>query len=467
MRTVLELPLRAVRYLWRFVNPPLKAGQVPLGRLAIVVQILVALAFVGYTLSKKSIRLPLSSEPYEVQVIFPDAKGLDRLDEPAAAVAGTPVGRLSHVEYSDGRAIATLTLDDDLRGKVFADASAAIRPASALQNLLVNIDPGTPEAGELTEPIPPWRTTSYVAIDELTSILDADTQAYATILIEQLELALHGREPQLRGAIGKLDDLVDTASPVAEALAKRRRLLTRLVGELDVVADTLGDRGVQLASAVNAGNQTLSVTAAREAELAAATRELGGVLREADAAIGGLAAVSRPLLPALDELVPAAAPLADSIVRLREFVPSGEGLIDRFEELVEAGEEPLSLLVEGTRGIGARARGIIPGAEDLAALAKRLDKYKEGMRQTADVLSGSFSAQDRGGAYGQVSFINIEPMRPENFGFEGGTSTEEFARRAARAFELACLTENPLACYFRFTIPGLPKQPVLDGEGGE
>jgi ABC-type transporter Mla subunit MlaD len=463
MRRLVQIPARVGRYLWRFVDPPLKAGRVPLGRLAIITQIIVALAFVGYTLSKKSIRLPLASEPYEVQIIFPDAKGLDRLDEPAAAVAGTPVGRVTHVEYTDGRALATLTLDGEMEGKIFADATAAIRPASALQNLLVNIDPGTPAKGELTEPIPPWRTTSYVAIDELTSILDADTQAYATILIEQLEVALRDREVPLRQALGKLGGLVDTATPVAGALADRRRLLTRLVGELAVVAETLGDRGVQLGQAVNAGNQTLSVTAAREVELAAATRALGGVLEQADAAIGGLADVSRPLLPALDELVPAAPDLAESIVAMREFVPRGEGLIDRFETLVEAGEEPLKLLTDGTRGIGERAEQIIPGAEDLRALARRLDVYKRGMRQTADVLSGTFSAQDRGGAYGQVSFINIEPLRPENFGFPEDTSTEAFERRVARAFELACLTENPLACLFRFGIPGLPEEPVTGG----
>jgi ABC-type transporter Mla subunit MlaD len=116
MRTLVQIPVRIGRYLWRFVDPPLKAGQVPLGRLAIVVQIVVALAFIGYTLSKKSIRLPFASEAYQVQVIFPDAKGLDRLDEPAAAVAGTPVGRVTHVEYTDGRALATLTLDGEMEG---------------------------------------------------------------------------------------------------------------------------------------------------------------------------------------------------------------------------------------------------------------------------------------------------------------------------------------------------------------
>jgi virulence factor Mce-like protein len=459
MRSIVTFPARFVRSLWRFVDPPLKAGRVPLGRLAIAVEVIAALVFVGYTLHKKSIRLPFSGEPYTVQVIFPDAKGLDRLDEPAVAVAGTPVGRLDHVEYADGRAIATLTLDPELRGKVFADASAAIRPASALQNLLVNIDPGHPRAGELDAPIPPWRTTSYVAIDELTGILDADTQAYASILIDQLEVSLHGREPALRGALARLGEVVDTATPVSEALAERRRLLTRLVGELDVVFNTLGDRGAQLASAVNAGNRTLAVTAAREAELAEVTRRLGPVLVEADRALGGLVELARPLLPALDELAPASGPLAESLGKLRGLLPRGEGLLDRFEQLAEVGEGPLTLLERGTRGLGDRARELIPQAEAMTALAERLDAYKEGFPQTADVLSGAFSAQDRGGGYGQVSLINIEPIRSENFGTSAATSRDRLKRMVARAYEQAC-HENALACLFRFEIPGLPDRPV-------
>jgi ABC-type transporter Mla subunit MlaD len=438
---------------------------VPLGRLAITVQLIAALVFVGYTLSKKAIRLPLAGEPFQIQVIFPDAKGLDRLDEPAAAVAGTPVGRVTHVEYTNGRALATLTLDDDVRGKVFADASAAIRPASALQNLLVNIDPGTPAAGEISEPIPPWRTSSYVAIDELTSILDADTQAYATILIEQAEVALRGREGELRAALGEVGKLVDTATPIADALADRRRLLTRLVGELDTVARTLGDRGAQLATAVGAGSRTLAVTAGRETELAAVVRKLSPVLAGADRALGGLAALAEPLRPALDELITASAPLDDSLGKLRALLPRSERLISTFDDLADAGRRPLRQLVGGTKGLRRRARGLIPAARDLRSLARRLDRYKGGIAQTAETFSGSLSVQDRGGGYAQIDLVNIEPFRPENFGLPVGADRDRLKRRYAIALERICRTENSLACLFRAAIPGVSDEPLTGGDG--
>ncbi len=130
-----------------------------------------------------------------VEVEYADAKGLDRVDEPGAAVAGSLEGRVTDVRYEDGKAIATLTLEPDMRGKIFADASAELRPASAIQNLILNVDPGTPARGPLPDgtPIPVGRTTAFVAIDDLTGILDADTRAYAQIVIGEAERSLRGR----------------------------------------------------------------------------------------------------------------------------------------------------------------------------------------------------------------------------------------------------------------------------------
>jgi len=465
MRRLLDFPRRAGRTAWSFVNPDRQAGRLQLGRLAIAVQILVALGFLGYTLHKKSIRLPLAGEPYQVQVLFADAQGLDRLDEPAAAVAGTPLGSVTDVEYSNGKALATLTFDEQVRGKLFADASVSVRPASALQNLLVNVDPGTPDAGPLPEdqPIEPGRTTGYVTIDELTSVLDADTQAYVTVLIEQARIGLEGRETELSRALAEVGELTHTAKPVHDALAERRRLLTKLVGELDTVTNTLGARGAQLAEAIETGNQTLAVTTARESELADATRELGPMLGQAEATLEAARRMADLLIPALDALLPAAAPLADGLAKMNGLLPQAEGMADRFENLVADGSRPLRLMLEGTKGIERRVRSMIPVMGDLTALSRRLDAHTPGMAQFADTLSAAFSYQDQNGSYGPVQ-IRLSHLRPENFGLGANASQaqrERLARTFAAALEATCLVENPLACVYRFAQPGLPTQPVL------
>jgi virulence factor Mce-like protein len=462
---IARLPRTAARTAWAFINPSRTAGRIAWGRVAITVQILVAVVFVGYTLTKKSIRLPFSSEPYQVRVEFTDAQGLDRLDEPAAAVAGTPLGSVTDVEYSDGQAVATLTFKDEVRGKLFADASVSVRPASALQNLLVNVDPGTPEAGPLPEdaPIPASRTTGYVTIDELTSVLDADTQAYLTILIEQAEVALRGREGRIRQALGQVGELTDAATPLSEALADRRELLTKLVGEFETVVQTVGDRGRLLAEAIDAGNATLALTSERQGELAQMTRDLGPVLAQTQVSLASARQLATALLPALDLLIPAAEPLAAGLQKMNALLPRAEALTDRFEELSEDGREPLGLMMEGTEGIKARIRAMVPVMRDLTGLSRRLNDHRAGMAQLADTLSAAFSSQDSNGAYGPIQ-IRVEPLKAENFGFAApleGQREQRFERQLASALELTCVVENPLACLYRFATPGLPAKPVL------
>ncbi len=96
--TLLRFPLTIARFLWGFVNPRRTAGRVALGRVAILTQLTAALIFVGYTLHKKDFALPLLPDgAYTVEIVFPDAKGLDTADNPAAAVAGNPSGQVTKV----------------------------------------------------------------------------------------------------------------------------------------------------------------------------------------------------------------------------------------------------------------------------------------------------------------------------------------------------------------------------------
>jgi phospholipid/cholesterol/gamma-HCH transport system substrate-binding protein len=456
-----------------FVNPRLKVGRVPLGRTAIVAQIIGAMIFLGYTLAKKDVKLPFSPAGYEVEIIFPDAKGLDPSDGPAAAVAGSPVGKVTDVRYADGRAVATVELDSNVKGKIFADASAAIRPASALQNLLVNIDPGSPAAGPLpdNQPIEPERTSDFVSIDELTSIFDADTQAYLQIVISEAQRALHGRAGELRSSLAELGRLTGTATPVASALARRRELLTRLVGDLDTILGTLAVRGDQLGTAVDAGSRTLAVTSRRSNQLRAAVGELAPALGEARRSLAATRGITEPLAPALERLAPAARFLPPAAAKLRALVPPTGRFLNQVDALSRDGRLPVDLFLQGTQGLAQKAQQLIPAAKDISYRADLLDKYKGGAAQFGDVLSGAFSVSDSAGNYGQVDLLKPEPLRPENFGLQAAAARSQGGRPPrletllATALERSCQTQSPYACLMRFGIPELQGQPVTTSEG--
>ncbi|MFN2611802.1 MAG: MlaD family protein [Solirubrobacterales bacterium] len=464
----LRAPREIGRVIWGFVNPSRSAGRIPLGRLAIAVQIVGAMIFLGYTLVKKDIHLPFTASRYQVQVIFPDAQGLDPKDGPSAAVAGSPVGKVTDVRYENGRALVTLELDPEVRGKIFADASARVRPASALQNLLVNVDPGSPQTGRLPDgqPIPPQRTSDSVAIDELTSVFDVDTQAYTQILISEAERALHGRAGSLRSGLAELGRLTDTARPVAAALAERRRQLTRLVGDLDQIFSAVSLRGRQLGTAVDAGSRTLAVTSARRRELEQLSGRLAPLVGELRRSLAATHRVTGPLAPALERLAPASRYLRTDARRLRRLLPRAASFTEQAAELIREGRLPLSLLLTGTEGLTAKAKALVPVAKDFSYRAGLLDQYKHGVPQLADTFSGAFSVSDSGGIYGQVDVLKFEAARPENFGISSasrsssGGGHSRLETLVATALEQRCADHNVMACLMRFAIPGLPSQPL-------
>lgn len=476
LKRILALPARPFRAAWNFANPRLKAGRIPYGRTILLMYLAGALIFVGYTLTKKEIRLPLSPDPYYVEVVLPDAAGLDPVKEPAAGVAGAEAGRVVDVTYEDGQAVATLRLDPDMRGKIFANATASLRPINVLQVLIVNVDPGDPATGELPEGqrITSDRTDSFVHIDELTSILDSDTQAQVQILISEAARALKDREPELRASLSELGELTETARPIAAALRKRRELLTSLTAHLDTVFTTLGQRGSQVGEILSSGSRVLEVTASREAELRDATRRLAPTLHEAERSLAAGRALADPLNATLDQLIPVSGQLQQAAEKTLALIPQAEDFLELGDQVSRDAKRPVRLFERGTRGLAPRVRrDLIPAVDKFDETISALDKYKGGIAQTADLWSGAFSTVGNMGPYSQVFFGNSE-ITPEGLGLGAsaarrrGDRPSRLSTMLAEALELICIKENPAACSFRFSLPQLPDDPVtIDDEGGE
>jgi len=476
---IATLPARLARGAWRFIDPPLKVGRIPFTRSILILQILAALTFLGYTLAKKGTNLPFTGDPYRLEVVMPDAKGLNPVKEPAAGVAGVNAGKVVATRVEAGQAHVVLELDPEMRGKVFNDATVFVRPSSVLQTLIVNIQPGDPDSGEMTDGgvIDAASTDGFVHIDELTGLLDADTQAQAQILIREAAKAFKGREPELRAILAEVGDLTDGATPLAEALAERRRLLSKLVTHTDELFTTVGQRGSQLARAIDAGRRTVELTAAREPELSAATRDLAPVLDEASRSLVATRGLAEPLVPALDELIPAAASVEPAAAKLRALLPELDGLVTVADGLVDDGAEPAALLADGMRGLSGRVRGDqVPALRELVDLVDLLFEYRNGLVQTAENFSGAFSLNHRAGPYAQFAIVSSE-MEPEWFGFPAGAARSRGDRASlmeqtlAEMLERVCRDSNPAACSLRFSTPGLPPEPILPaiepaGEGG-
>lgn len=450
--------------------------HVPFGRTAILIELLTALAFLFYLLSHEGLALPFLSHDYTIRAEFTDAGGLNPANQIPVLVAGVPEGQVVSVRYRDGLAIATLQLPDSVRSLIHADATVNVVPRSALEDLTVEIDPGSAGLPPLRPGavVPPFRTSAAVRFDRLVDVLDANTRAQLQIMLSELAIALHGRAPVLRGALAQLSSLVYGTSTVTGQLAERRVLLSRLVVSLDRMVSVLGHRQADLAGALGDGQRTLAVTAARSSQLAAIVQELPGALSRLSGAMSAVRSLSVPLDPALSELAPFARALPGALGALRRFDPAGTRLIGDLRALIARGSLPAADLERALAALGPAAGSLRPTAADLQPVLSDINRHRQGIGEVGDNFNGVFSTNDVNGPIlrGLGAF---EQFNPADVGFPaaGGASLARAQSESIQALTRVCLHINPLACLVRYLVPGLPGSvvplsaaPRIDGRVG-
>lgn len=450
--------------------------SIPLGRLIILLQALLAVAFTAYLLAHQvGFEVPLLSDKAQVRAQLDDAAGLAAEDKPSVTIAGVDVGYVSKVSYKDGRALVVLEIEDRARDMLRSDARVSVAPRSVLNDLVVELDPGhSPERLPGDRVVRPAASATPVALDRVIGVLDADTRAYLQILLGELDTGLDGRSTQLRAALGELGRASTSSASVADALADRRRQLTALVGELNVILRALGDRGGELEQTIAAGRRTLEVTAGHEADLSDSFRQLPDTLAALDGAMTELRGLAVPLNPALEQLRPSARRLPAALRSLRTFVPHGRALVTDLGALVETGGPRVDELRRAVAALGVLAEQFRRPVADLLPVLRAIDVNKAGIPKLAENFSGVFSTNDANGPMLRgLGFF--EDFKPENFGFPGGARGARLARTvdgsnqvtemkadAIRALMRVCRTENEAACAVPFLVPGLGR----DGRAG-
>jgi phospholipid/cholesterol/gamma-HCH transport system substrate-binding protein len=431
----------------------------------IAVQALAALVFVAYLLISDGVSTPLADR-VTLRAEFADAAGLRTDNHSPVTVAGVPAGSVESVTFDGGVAVAELTLDAESAEVIGAQSTARIISRSALQDLEVEIDPGPGEPLADGSTIPAAKTSSTVGSDRVVSMLDADTRAQMQVLLPQLAVGLRGRAPELRADLEQLGTVVDSTGLVAKALADRRRELVRFVDELNTIVTRLAERREQLGDAVDAGQETLAVTAARDRELDAVMADLPSTLDDVNAALDAVDDLSQPLVPALEQLQPVAQQLPPALDSVRDLLPEGSELVDNLDDLSTRGAEPVAHLRDLLRDLGPASSAIEQPVDDLDPIVRAIDRNKEGIGVLGDRFSGVFSTNDANGPILRgLGFF--EPFAPENLGFPAGASGAQLERAkldSVEALTKICLNQNPVACLVPYLVPGLPDF-VGEGDG--
>ena len=345
----------------------------------LIAMIVLALSTGFYVLSQQKASLPgwipvLGEDFFHLDAEFSSARAVMPGQGQAITISGINVGQVSSVNLADGKAVIGMDIDNKYAQLIHTDATVLLRPKTNLNDMVVDVDPGS--GGELIEEgttIPESQTEPNVNTDEFLASLDSDTRTYLQALIQAGGEGIGGdrKGRQLSAVFRRLYPFTRDIARVNSAVAKRRESLARVVHNFGALTEELARNDSELTRFVASSGQALGDFAAQERSIRAAIQRLPRALETTRGALDSSNRLSQQLRPALDELTPQAHAFAPALRASQRFFAGTE-------DTVAARLRPF-------------AREVAPTVHKLAPAAKPFSETVAGLRDTLKPLNHGFN----------------------------------------------------------------------------
>ncbi len=292
--------------------------------LAITVLIIVALATLLIILSNQKAALPswipgLGQEFYSINAEFETAQAITPGQGQATVIAGINVGKVGAAELQDGVAKVRLDIEPEYKELLHQDAEFLTRPKTGLNDMVIEIDPGTtgppPEEGST---LPLSQGMSNVQLEAFFNTLDRDTQDYLVLLLNGAGFGLDGKGRELMQALRRFGPFTEYTARLNGLLEKRRDNISGGVSALSKIATELGNNDEVVADFITNSKENLQAWADEEASLREALTELPPTLLAAQDGLAKSNQLSLVLRPTLLRLIPGAKNLKAGLVSLQK-----------------------------------------------------------------------------------------------------------------------------------------------------
>jgi phospholipid/cholesterol/gamma-HCH transport system substrate-binding protein len=271
--------------------------------LAVIGLIVLALVVAVYILSAQSLRFPLVEDsPKRISVELQNAQAVQPGQGQTVRVAGVEVGRIAGVEVEEGLAVVDVELEREYEDLIRTDATALLRPKTALKDMFLEVTPGTGRVVEEGGRIPVANTLPDVDPDEIYAALDADTRPYLKLLVSGAGKGLSGRGADLNEVFRRFEPVHRDLARVMRATASRRVALKRLINRYGLLMAELGRRPDELRRLVSASRSVFDTLAGQEAGISTAVARLPGSLRASERALAEVREFAPLLRSTLDSL---------------------------------------------------------------------------------------------------------------------------------------------------------------------
>jgi phospholipid/cholesterol/gamma-HCH transport system substrate-binding protein len=279
--------------------------------IAVLTMVVIAAAVGGYVLAHENLKLPswvpvLGHTYFNLDAEFQTAQAVTPGQGQAVTIAGAKIGEIASVDLHNGVALVTMKVQPKYAKYIYRNATMLLRPKTQLQDITVEVNPGTPSAGKLRsgQVIPLSQTSPNVDFDEFLAGLDADTRGYLQELLAGAGEGLNHNGTALAAALKRLDPTARYAQELAQQLEIRHANIAHSIHNFRLLLEALGTKDTQIAQLVDSSNAVFQTFAQEEANLKSTLHLLPSALHKTSVGLGKLTKATDVLGPTLRKLDP-------------------------------------------------------------------------------------------------------------------------------------------------------------------
>lgn len=280
----------------------------------------------GYILKHQRLTLPsavpfLGSDFVDYKATLPTAQSITPGQGQTVNVAGVQVGELSKVELVAGRAVVTMHIRQKYT-PIYRDATAVVRPKTGLNDMIIELSPGSKRSGVLptSEPIPVNQSLANVNLDEILAGLDGDTRNYLALLLNSGGEALNGNERSLSNTLRRFEPTGSALRRITGKLDERRGNIRRTITNFRKISEAVAGKDKDLSALVDSSEAVFRSFANQDSRLRQTLQELPSTLTTTNTNLAKVNTLASQLGPGLERLRPAARALGPSLRQTRPFL---------------------------------------------------------------------------------------------------------------------------------------------------
>ena len=232
----------------------------------------------------------------------------------AVDIAGIQIGKVTSVDLEDGHALVGMDIEPKYMELIRPNASLLLRPKTNLNDMVVEVDPGSGKGHvEDGHNFPLSQTEPNVNLDAFLGTLDADTRQYIQLLVAGGAQGIGGRGHQFGNALRRLQPFSHYIADLNKAVATRREALAHVIHDFGLLTTELGHHDAAIERWVTSSKGALGNFANQQSSIQEILTEFPSTLTAAESAFASANAFSQAARPALLGLIPQAQALKPAL----------------------------------------------------------------------------------------------------------------------------------------------------------